>query len=126
MVNSTKLDEILQSVKLYQRNELNSRIEPYYFPKNERTEISEEENVFEANAYQFGNNLGEGTTFGVTFIYGGKIVLLDTLKGDDRDKVLKHEKHHRNNICDSEYMTRMKTNTEDFSPNSTISPCCYN
>lgn len=108
---------------LYQKNELIKSQLPYY-PESRinKTEIPEEKDIFEANDYWFGNHLKEGTTFGVTFTYSGKIVILDRLKGSDKDKVLEHEKHHRNNISDSEYMTRKKTCTEEFYPNPTISP----
>ena len=106
---------------LYQKNELRNEIPKYYGPTDFEL-YKKEENVFEANAYQLGNNLGEGTTFGVTFIYGGKIILLDSLKGDDRAKVLEHEKHHRNNPMDSEIKTREKTATLNFYPNQTVSP----
>lgn len=108
---------------LYQKNELNRLIEqPKGYGPSEPELYEKEDNVFEANSYLFGNNLGDGTTFGVTFVYGGKIILLDSLKGEDRSKVLEHEKHHRNNPMDSEIKTREKTSTVDFYPNPIVSP----
>jgi hypothetical protein len=124
MVNSNlskeDLEKLVADVNLfYQRNKLNVSL-PYY-PEIKARE-PEKDNIFEANDYFFGNNLGEGIIFGVTFTYSGRIVVLDSLKGRDRDIVLEHEKHHRNNPADSEYMTRKKTNTEDFYPNPNVSP----
>jgi len=124
MVNSNlskeDLEKLVEDVNLfYQRNKI-SLVEPYY--REKKLEESVKDNIFEANDYFFGNHLKEGITFGVTFTYGGKIVVLDSLKGRDRDIVLEHEKHHRNNPADSEYMTRKKTNTEDFYPNPNVSP----
>ena len=112
----------------YQRNELKEPINNHYYEGNRIRNFypqDNEDNVFEANEYLFGNNLGGGTTFGVTFIYGGKIVILDSLRGEDRKKVLEHEKHHKENPADSEAMTRLKTFTEYFEPNPIVSPVKY-
>ena len=99
MVNSpVKLEERLALDPFYQRNMPRKLEEPeYYAPITNLELYNPEENVFEANAYELGNNIGEGTTFGLTFTYSGRIILLDSLKGEDRKKVLEHEKHHRNN-----------------------------
>ncbi|MEK6936964.1 MAG: hypothetical protein AABW58_02740 [Nanoarchaeota archaeon] len=121
MVNSEiDLKEIVENL-FYQRNRKFLEKPPEEYPTDHEL-YKQEENVFEANDYLFGNNLGDGTTFGVTHLYGGRIVLLDKLRGEDRKRVLEHEKHHRDNIADSEYMTRKKTSTEDFSPNPVVSP----
>lgn len=116
----TNLEEALSL--FYQRNRARIEEAPREYGPTDLELYNPEENVFEANAYLFGNNLGNGTTFGVTFTYSGRIILLDSLKGPDRDKVLQHEKHHRNNPADSEFMTRKKTCTEEFYPNPTVSP----
>ena len=118
-----KISKNLEDILRYQRNDLkllNEKLNNYLRFSIEDL-YSKEENVFEANDYLFGNNLGEGTTFGVTFIYGGKIILLDRLKGEDRKTVLLHEKHHRNNTADSEIMTREKTATTYWNPNPNVS-----
>ncbi len=124
MVNSD-LEKSLKEINLYQKNELN-KVREQYYTERKRDLNEDNENIFEANSYLFGNNLGNGITFGVTFIYGGKIFILDTLKGEDRAKVVEHEKHHRNNPSDSEFMTRKRTCTEEFYPNPAVSPVNYN
>lgn len=129
MVNSNisreDLEKLIRDNSIYQRNELlKSTNQKDYYPNNriKKFEEPEEKDVFEAGDYWFRNHEGSGTTFGVTFTYGGKIVILDRLKGEDRKTVLQHELHHRHNPADSEYMTRKKTGTEEFSPNPTVSP----
>lgn len=116
------LEEILNN-PFYQKNHQLIEEPPKDYPTDFEL-YDPEEDIFEANAYLFGNNLGEGTTFGITFTYSGRIILLDSLRGSDRDKVLQHEKHHKNNPADSEFMTRKKTFTEEFYPNPAVSPVC--
>jgi len=132
--DGSSLDKFVRNIsrellfnELYQRNEITDEKPRVYYGRDLSELLYErEENIFEANSYQFGNNLGDGITFGVTFVYGGRIFILDSLKGNDRDKVLKHEKHHRSNPSESEYMTREKTSTVDFSPNQDVSSVgCY-
>ncbi len=125
MVNSDltkgELEKLVADVNIfYQRNKKSLPFS--YYEKKKMHEDPVKEDIFEANDYFFGNHMGDGITFGVTFTYSGKIVLLDRLKGRDRDIVLGHEKHHRNNPADSEYMTRKKTSTEEFYPNPAVSP----
>ena len=121
-ISREDLEERIELNPFYQRNRLSNKT-PDYYPENRTRKFEElkEKDVFEANDYFFGNDRN-GKTFGVTFTYSGKIILLDRLKGLDRDKVLEHEMHHRHNPADSEMMTRKKTCTEEFYPNPTVSP----
>ncbi len=116
------LVNLVKEIDIYQRNRIPETEEQKYYSPVDQKLYKKEENVFEANDYWFRNHEGNGTTFGVTFTYGGQIVILDRLKGTDRDKVLEHEKHHRHNPSDSEFMTRKKTCTEEFYPNPVVSP----
>ena len=128
-IKKSSLDLDVERLLRYQRNELGKErfVEEQLQNKIRELLYPSEKDVFEVNAYQMGNVPGEGTTFGVTFTYGGRILLLDTLKGEDRKIVLEHEKHHRENPMDSEFMTRLKTHTLDFYPNQSVSACgCYN
>ncbi|MBI2671655.1 hypothetical protein HYX16_01850 [Candidatus Woesearchaeota archaeon] len=126
------IGKIRREEDIYQKNELGKKDIPEY--QNYRCNIAgllyedeEKEGIFEANDYQMGNHIPGGFLFGFTDLYSKRIVLSDRLNGEDRKKVLEHEKHHRNNT-DSEEMTREKTSTSYFSPNPVVSPVrlCYN
>ena len=97
---------------------LNERIKDflyYYFKKPEKQE--DEPKIIEANEYMLGKNI-----LGLTSIYNKVIFILDKLKGELKDKVIQHEKHHLENIADSEYMTRFKTSTLDMNLNPELIP----
>ena len=64
--------------------------------------------VIEINEYLMGKGV-----LGVCNTYSGAIHLLEGLKGRDREKVLEHERGHRDFPMRSEEENRRKTYTED-------------
>ena len=119
--------KIRRDEDIYQRNEI-KEIPPYISYSSgllrHLYEDEEKDKIFEASDYQMGNHVPGGFLFGFTDLYSGVIVLSDRLRGEDRKRVLEHEKHHRGNPADSEVMTREKTDTLYFSPNPAVSPIC--
>lgn len=94
----------------------------YYYPKKSENQESEPK-IIEANEYILGKNI-----LGLASIYKRVIFILDKLHGELRDKVIEHEKHHLENIADSEYTTRLKTNTLNMNLNPELAPsyqCSY-
>lgn len=95
----------------------------YYDSKSKKLEIYASDQflldgklVVMCNSYMLGKGL-----LGVCFTYSGLIMMLDGLKGEDRERVLSHEKHHREHPMDNEETVREKTGTVGYTPNTLVS-----
>ena len=64
--------------------------------------------------------IGDGV-LGRAFVYQNYVEVLDSLSGDDFNRVLSHEMYHINNPQASEYETRLRTGTLYFTPNQWVS-----